>query len=205
MNKNNTDKSGLATAALVLGIIGVILSFVPIINNLAFVMGGLALIFAIVTLIKKKSIATSIVALVLAIASMGITLAMQKTVGDALDKAGEEISNSINDVTGENTDAILEHDVLVEFGAFEVTTDEYGIEDGKLSLAVTNKASGQHSYSIQIEALNADNARIAEDTVYVNNLGAGQTQNVEAFTLTTTDTYEALKVATFKVVSVSKS
>ncbi len=205
MNKNNTDKSGLATAALVLGIIGVILSFVPIINNLAFVMGGLALIFAIVTLVKKKSITTSIVALVLAIASMGITLAMQKTVGDALDKAGEEISNSINDVTGENTDAILEHDVLVEFGAFEVTTDEYGIEDGKLSLAVTNKASGQHSYSIQIEALNADGARIAEDTVYVNNLGTGQTQNVEAFTLTTTDTYAALKVATFKVASVSKS
>ena len=205
MNKNNTDKSGLATAALVLGIIGVILSFVPIINNLAFVMGGLALIFAIVTLVKKKSIATSIVALVLAIASMGITLAMQKTVGDALDKAGEEISNSINDATGENTDAILEHDVSVEFGAFEVTTDEYGIEGGKLSLAVTNKASDQHSYSIQIEALNADNARIAEDTVYVNNLGAGQTQNVEAFTLTTTDTYEALKIATFKVVSVSKS
>ena len=205
MNKNNTDKSGLATAALVLGIIGVILSFVPIINNLAFVMGGLALIFAIVTLVKKKSIATSIVALVLAIASMGITLAMQKTVGDALDKAGEEISNSINDATGENTDAILEHDVSVEFGAFEVTTDEYGIEGGKLSLAVTNKASDQHSYSIQIEALNADNARIAEDTVYVNILGAGQTQNVEAFTLTTTDTHEALKVATFKVVSVSKS
>ena len=205
MNKNNTDKSGLATAALVLGIIGVILSFVPIINNLAFVMGGLALIFAIVTLVKKKSITTSIVALVLAIASMGITLAMQKTVGDALDKAGEEISNSINDATGENTDAILEHDVLVEFGAFEVTTDEYGIEGGKLSLAVTNKASDQHSYSIQIEALNADNARIAEDTVYVNNHGAGQTQNVEAFTLTTTDTYEALKIATFKVVSVSKS
>ena len=129
----------------------------------------------------------------------------KKTVGDALDKAGEEISNSINDATGENTDAILEHDVSVEFGAFEVTTDEYGIEDGKLSLAVTNKASDQHSYSIQIEALNADNARIAEDTVYVNNLGAGQTQNVEAFTLTTTDTYEALKIATFKVVSVSKS
>ena len=168
-------------------------------------MGGLALIFAIVTLVKKKSITTSIVALVLAIASMGITLAMQKTVGDALDKAGEEISNSINDATGENTDAILEHDVSVEFGAFEVTTDEYGIEDGKLSLAVTNKASGQHSYSIQIEALNADGARISEDTVYVNNLGAGQTQNVEAFTFTTADTHEALKIATFKVVSVSKS
>jgi hypothetical protein len=34
------EKTGFATAALVLGIIGVVLSFIPIINNAAFVLGA---------------------------------------------------------------------------------------------------------------------------------------------------------------------
>ena len=36
------NSSGLATAGMVLGIIGVVLSFIPIINNIAFFIGILA-------------------------------------------------------------------------------------------------------------------------------------------------------------------
>ena len=39
------EKSGLATAGFVLGIIGVVLSFIPIINNAAFVLGVLSFVF----------------------------------------------------------------------------------------------------------------------------------------------------------------
>ena len=62
----NQEKTGFATAALVLGIIGIVLSFIPIINNAAFILGGLALIFAIVALAKRKGVKVAVVALVLA-------------------------------------------------------------------------------------------------------------------------------------------
>ena len=201
---NNKETSKLATAALVLGIIAVVLSFVPIINNLAFVMGGLALIFAIITLVKKKSVTTSIIALVLAIASMGITLAMQKSVGDALDKVGEEINQSLDDSTGKNTDDILKNDLGVTIGEFTVTESEYGLQDSKLVVTVTNKTAEKGSFSVKVEAVDADGKRIDDDTLYANDLGAGQSQDFTMFTLVSSDKYEALKTASFKVVSATK-
>lgn len=201
---SNKETSKLATAALVLGIIAVVLSFVPIINNLAFVMGGLALIFAIITLVKKKSVTTSIIALVLAIASMGITLAMQKSVGDALDKVGEEINQSLDDSTGKNTDDILKNDLGVTIGEFTVTESEYGLQDSKLVVTVTNKTAEKGSFSVKVEAVDADGKRIDDDTLYANDLGAGQSQDFTMFTLVSSDKYDALKAATFKVVSATK-
>lgn len=201
---NNKETSKLATAALVLGIIAVVLSFVPIINNLAFVMGGLALIFAIITLVKKKSVTTSIIALVLAIASMGITLAMQKSVGDALDKVGEEINQSLDDSTGKNTDDILKNDLGVTIGEFTVTESEYGLQDSKLVVTVTNKTAEKGSFSVKVEAVDADGKRIDDDTLYANDLGAGQSQDFTMFTLVSSDKYEDLKTASFKVVSATK-
>lgn len=204
MSKNGNDKSGLATAALVLGIIGVVLSFIPIINNAAFMLGALALIFAIVVLAKKKSIAVAIVALVLAVASMGITLAMQKSVGDALDQVGEEINKTADDMSGNNTEDILKNDVQVDLGKFAVTEDEFGIGSSKMVVSVKNKTQEKQSFSIQIEAVDADGKRITEDTIYANDLNANQSQDFEAFTLVQSDMYDTVKDATFKIVSVSK-
>ena len=204
MSKDTNGKSGFATAALVLGIIGVVLSFIPIINNAAFVLGALALIFAIVALAKKKSVATAVVAFILAVASMGITLAMQKSVGDALEKAGNEISKTADDMSGNNTEDILKNDVQVDVGQFEVIEGEYGLQSSKLIVSVNSKMSEKKSFSIQIEAIDADGKRLADDTVYANDLNAGQSQDFEAFTLVQSDKYESLKTATFKIVSVSK-
>lgn len=50
---SETQKSGLCTAGLVLGIVGVCTSFIPIINNLSFFMGVIAIIFGLVS-IKKQ-------------------------------------------------------------------------------------------------------------------------------------------------------
>ena len=60
-------RSGFATAALVLGIIGICLSFIPILNNASFFLGILAVIFAIVALIKKASKGKAIAGLILGI------------------------------------------------------------------------------------------------------------------------------------------
>ncbi len=206
MSKNDVElkKSGLASAALVLGIIAVVLSFIPIINNAAFVLGVLAVIFGLIPLFKKRRVAISIVAIVLGILSVVITLNMQKSVGDALDKVGDEIGQSIDDSTGKNTDDILKNDIAVEMGEFAVTEDEYGIQSSKMVVTVTNKTSEKQSFSIKIEAVDADGKRIDDDTVYASDLNAGQSQDFDAFTLVQSDKYESLKTATFKIVSVSK-
>ena len=61
--------------------------------------------------------------------------------------------------------------------------------------------SDKKSFSIQIEAVDTSGNRILDDTVYANDLGAGQSQDFEAFKLVSSDKIEALKSATFKIVS----
>ena len=78
-NEKVKQKSGFATAALVLGIIGAVLAFIPIINNVAFILGVLALIFAIISLCKKSSIGIAAAGMILAIAAIVITIVMQIT------------------------------------------------------------------------------------------------------------------------------
>lgn len=70
--KSTKEKSGLATAALVLGIIGICLSFIPILNNVSFVLGILAVIFAVISLAKKKSKGKAIASLILGVLSVVI-------------------------------------------------------------------------------------------------------------------------------------
>lgn len=207
MSKNDEElkRSGFATAALVLGIIAVVLSFIPIINNGAFVIGVLAVIFGVIPLVKRRRVAISIIAIVLGILSVVITLSMQKSIGDALDKVDKDMTTSIDNSTGKNTDDILKNDVGVAIGKFTVTADEYGTQSSKLVVAVTNKTNEKQSFSIQIEAVDADGKRLTDDTVYANDLNAGQSQDLDAFTLIQDDRYKALKSATFNVVSVTKS
>lgn len=54
MGRNELKKSGLITAGLVIGIIGLVLSAVPIINNFAAILGVLAIIFGIVGIVGAK-------------------------------------------------------------------------------------------------------------------------------------------------------
>ncbi|MGN1374435.1 MAG: hypothetical protein ACI4XK_03950 [Bacilli bacterium] len=67
-------KSGLATASLVLGIIGAVLSFIPIINNIAFILGVLAFIFGIIPFFQKASRGKAIAGVILGILSIVITI-----------------------------------------------------------------------------------------------------------------------------------
>ena len=95
-------KSGLATAGLVLGIIGICLSFIPIVNNAAFVLGVLALVFGIVPLCKKASVGKAVAALILGVLSVAITLVMQASLSNAIDDAFDELNNELSSLTGEN-------------------------------------------------------------------------------------------------------
>lgn len=198
MSHSEIQKSSLCTAGLVLGIIGVCTSFIPIINNLSFVMGILAVIFGLVS-IKKASKGKMIATVILGILAIIITLGAQKTVSDSLDALSEDLDTA----SGENTEQVLANDVEVEIGNFEATTDEYGLSDTKLTVKVTNKTNETKSFSIQVEAVDANGSRINQDYVYANNLTAGQSQDFDIFQFVSSDQIEAMQNATFNIVEAS--
>lgn len=198
MSHSETQKSSLCTAGLVLGIIGVCTSFIPIINNLSFVLGILAVIFGLVS-VKKASKGKMIATVILGILAIAITLSAQQSLSDSLDT----LSESLDTASGENTEQVLANDVDVVLGDFEATTDEYGLTDTKLTVKVTNKTNETKSFTIQIEAVDANGSRINQDYVYANNLTAGQSQDFDIFQFVSSDQIEAMQNATFNIVEAS--
>ena len=100
MNENiAVKKSGLATAGLVLGIIGICTSFIPIVNNASFILGILAFVFGLIPIIKKNAKGKAIAALILGVLSIVITISLQNSWSNALD----DLSNDLDTMTGENT------------------------------------------------------------------------------------------------------
>lgn len=192
-------KSGFGTASLVLGIIGICTSFIPIVNNLSFILGLIGVIFGIVSLIKKASKGQAIAGIVMCILAMVITINSQQALSDSLN----EVSSNLNKATGASTEEVLKNDVNVELGNFEATKGSYGITNTKLTVKVTNKTSEKKSFSLHIEAVDSTGARIDEGYVYANDLGAGQSQNFDIFTLVTSDKVDAMEKATFKIVEAS--
>lgn len=191
-------KSGLAVAGLVLGIIGICLSFIPVINNVAFFLGILAIIFGVITLVKKVGGGKAIAALVLGILSIIITLAMQSAISDALDETSKELDK----ITGESTEEVLKNDVDVKLGEFVVKEGEY-LTETELVVDVKNLTDKKKSFTIHIEAIAEDGSRIDDDYVYANDLNAGQSQQFKIFEYVENEKLDAMKKASFKIVEAS--
>lgn len=195
-------KSGFGTASLVLGIIGLCTSFIPIVNNLSFILALIGILFAIVSLIKKASKKMAIAGIIICVITCYATVKAQEATVNAINDAFGEVESSFNDATGDNTEEIAKNNCDVSFGTIEVSTS-YGYSEAKLPVTITNIGSESKSFTVQIEALDENGTRIETDTVYVSNLGAGQSAIENAFTLTSSDTAKQLKSATFNVVSIS--
>ncbi len=91
--------SGMAITSLVLSIIGIVGSWMPILNNVAFILAVLGFIFAIVALIamRKKNLGgkgLAIAGLVLSILGIIIVLYTQNMYANAWNKAFNDVSNA---------------------------------------------------------------------------------------------------------------
>ncbi len=223
MNEKNTEtqqqamenqpivkkKSGLATAGFVLGIVGICTSFIPIVNNASFFLGALAAVFGIVVLIKRMDKAKATIALILGLLSIVITLALQASWSKAIDDAVDEMDSAFNDLendmdymAGNKTEDILTNYLSVTMGKFTVIEGEY-FDETEMSVTLKNIGSERKSFDITIEAVDTNGNRIATDTVYVSELGAGQSQTFKAFDFISSEDIPALKTATFKISSAS--
>lgn len=196
-----SQKSGIATAGLVLGIVGVCTSFIPIINNLSFVMGIVAIIFGLIA-IKKAGKGKIIATIILGVLAIVLTINAQQALSDGINDAIDEFNQGMDEMSGNRTEEILANNVDVTLGKFQVIEDDY-FTDTKLVVEVKNKSSETKSFDIHIEAVDSEGSRIEDDYVYANDLSAGQSQKFDIFNLVASDKINSLKKATFKIVEVS--
>lgn len=200
--KQNTEISGLAIAGLVLGIIGVLGSFIPIVNNATFVLTLIGLILSIIGLTKSSKKAMAIAAIILSVVAMVTTLGLQAKWSNDLNNVSKKVNKSLDNYSGKSTDKILKNYLAVELGQLQVSTDEYGITNTKLTVSVTNKAKVKKSYELIIEAVDASGNRVMEDYVYANDLAPNQNASYDIFSYIAESKLEAMKAATIKISSV---
>lgn len=83
--------AGFAVTALVLGIIGVVLSFMPIVNNLTAAGAVVGLVFGVIGLWKSRIVMSSIGAFLCGLAVI-LTIVAQQQLTEELDKIGDDLS-----------------------------------------------------------------------------------------------------------------
>lgn len=81
------QKSGLATAGMVLGIIAIAGSWIPFLNIVSIIMAVLAIIFGGVALVQKRSVGKAIATVVLGVLTIIIAIVMMAAAVDSIDKA----------------------------------------------------------------------------------------------------------------------
>lgn len=97
-----TEHKVIAIVAIALGGLGLILSWIPIVNNIAFIFGVLALILAIIALIsnRKNKKLLSLIGLIISGLTLIIVLVTQSIYGKAIDDIGKNnIKKSSNSKT----------------------------------------------------------------------------------------------------------
>ncbi|MFT9231408.1 MAG: hypothetical protein ABF515_02045 [Bifidobacterium sp.] len=101
----------MAVTSLVLGIIGLILSWIPIVNNFAAILAVISLIFGIIAIIKtgtkgkKKGRGLAIAGSALSIVALIITFSIQQSASKALDSIGSGSTTSQSSKSDSNAAA----------------------------------------------------------------------------------------------------
>lgn len=204
--------SSMAIAGLVLGIIALLTSFLPIVNNLSFIIGLLGAVFAIVGIVgavrgKCRGKGLAIAALVVSVVSLVVVLATQSMYSAAIDQATEQISSGAPTQTS-SADAAAGD--ASEAGGASEASDPYKVEgealDGDeysstITGVFTNTSSNTMSYvQLSYNLFDADGAQIGTAYANTNNVAAGGTWKFEAFSTTAADevdSYKLVDVTTF--------
>lgn len=127
-------KSGLSTASMVLGIIGICFSFIPFINVISFILGILAFIFGLIGIITKKGLGQAIAGFVLAILTIAIMFNVNKSATETL----SDMVNTFNGDTSQTTEGNKEEekgqDIELKAGTYIIGED---VKAGKYDVQAT--------------------------------------------------------------------
>ncbi len=204
------NKKGLSIASMVIGIVAILGSWIPYFNIgsiiLALVGVGLT-IPAVIGYVKNKKgslgfmITGGVLSILTLIIAISINVLTTDLIKDELEDAGYDIDELEDEIYSDNTEKILKDDLEVKIGKYEVDTDDY-FETGDIDVEVKNIGDEKASFTIEIEAVDANGDRIDTDSIYVSDLGAGQSVDEDAFYFHDVD--EMKKVTEFKILSITK-
>ncbi len=169
------SRKGFAITSLVTGIVGAVFGLLGV--RIAYVLGIVAIVFGAISLAKKRKRKMSGTGLALGIAAIVLAFVMQFVIlFTALDFLFDvDIDGfGIDSIKEESTEEILDEYLSVKARGYIVGNDF-------LEVTVTNKSDERHSFEIVLEILDANGVRLATDTVYVDRLGGGSSEIVNAF------------------------
>ena len=214
MSTDKTErKSGLAIAGFIIAILAIVGAWVPIFNNVSFFFAIVSLIFGIIGLVairkgKRVGQGLAVATIILSVIAGIVVLATQSFYSKVAEDVGNSVTETVNDYDGTNTEKLLKNNVDVTLGAFVFSAGaeaDYTYDDTtELPVTIKNKSGEKSSFTVKIEAVDASGTRVAEDTVYVSDLNAGQSVAEKAFEYVESSKLEAVKAATFKILEVTK-
>jgi len=202
-NNPQKGKSAASIVALVLGIIALVTSFLPIINNLSFVLALVGAVFAVIGLVgvlrgKRGGRGFSIAAVIVNVLAIAIVLGTQSAYSSAIDEAAK------GTISTEDGSSVATASTSAESGA----ADKYSIADEQMtgddytttiSGTFTNLTDSQLGYvSVGYNLFDADGNQLGTAYANTSNLDAGGTWKFEAVGM-----YGQAKVASYKLADVT--
>ena len=179
-------KSVAAIVGIILGVIGLVSSWMPIINNFSFFFALIGVVFAIVGLVgtlrgKKSGKALAIAAVIVNVLAIVIVLATQSMYSQAIDDAmvstTDGTATTSEATAAESTEAASEAKYTIE--GEELTGDEWSCT---ISGTYTNNAGKELSYvSVSYNLYDADGNQIGTAIASTSNLADGGTWKYEAY------------------------
>ena len=196
-------------SSFVLGIISIVIAFVPAINYLAIVISMIAIVLGLFGLSELNRKKVAIIGIVFGIISIVVTYLIINFKQEYLFDNIRNINSEINDSENTDSEDVLKNQVDVIIGDYEqsnelVEDDFYVMPyNAKLPVTLKNKSNEIKSFNISIEAIDENGNRITVDNVYVEKLRPGQSYKTETFTYSTGDMLEKLSNAKFVVLDAS--
>lgn len=154
------ESIAISLIALIIGILALLLSWVPIVNNLAAIFAVIGFIFGIIAIIvnRKNKKTLAIVGLVVSVISFAIVMATQAYYGAKIDESFKSSNTDSNKSTGkaetskskpekeasgwdEATKTFTTKDGIIKIDKIEKTTDYEGKPAVKVYFTVTNKTT----------------------------------------------------------------
>ena len=204
VQQNKPGRQGLAVASLVLGIVAAVLCLIPLVGMVAFFLTPVGFILGAIAWRgaskgQREGKGKAIAGVVLAVLAFFGAILSTVVLASAVDQVGNDLDRAL----GNSTEQVLAKDLGVKIGNYTTESAGSGIRDGSLAVTLTNKSGEAQSFDVKIEALTASGTRIATDFAMVSDLGAGQSDEVEMFELSSEKDAAQLENATFKVIEAS--
>lgn len=99
--RGHAANSGLAIAALILGIIAIVTAFIPIVNNVSFFIAIIDVVLAIIGIVATKNgqrggRGMAVAGLVMGVLAIVVTLAVQAACSATLDQASQAMNDAVS-------------------------------------------------------------------------------------------------------------